>query len=93
MNSNASRISWPIVFARCNMSPILARIRPDAARPLAVLTGCVPRTEFFAEHTLVGVKLAARAFHNQQVEALVKCRVLNRMASLGLPSSEQILLG
>ncbi len=29
---------------------------------------------------------------NQQVEVLVKCRVLNRMASLGLPISERVLL-
>jgi len=40
---------------------------------------------------LVGVKLAARAFENQQVEALVKCRVLNQMASLGMPISERVL--
>ena len=42
---------------------------------------------------LVGLKLAARVFENQQVEALVKCRVLNRMASLGLPISERVLQG
>ena len=36
---------------------------------------------------LVGVRLAARGFKNQQVEALVKCRVLNRM----VPLSERIL--
>ena len=42
---------------------------------------------------LVGVKLAARRFENQQVEALVKCRVLNRIASLGLPRSERVLQG
>ena len=41
---------------------------------------------------LVGVKLAAPEFGNQQVEALVKCHVLNRMASLGLPKSERVLL-
>ena len=40
---------------------------------------------------LVGVSLAARGFKNQQVEALVKCRVLNRMPSLDLPLSERIL--
>jgi len=42
---------------------------------------------------LVGVKLAARAFETQQVEALVKCRVLNRMAALGMPVSERVLRG
>ena len=40
---------------------------------------------------LVGAKPSARNFENQQVEALVKCRVLNRMASLGLPLSERVL--
>lgn len=40
---------------------------------------------------LVGVKLTARGFENQRVEALVKCRVLNRMASLGLPISERVI--
>ncbi len=39
---------------------------------------------------LVGVKLAARRFESQQVEAFVKCQVLNRMAALGLPVSERI---
>jgi hypothetical protein len=42
---------------------------------------------------LVGVKLAAREFGNQQVEALVKCQVLNRMVALGLPISERVLQG
>ena len=37
---------------------------------------------------LLGVKLVSRNFENQQVEALVKCQVLNRMAALGLPRSE-----
>jgi hypothetical protein len=40
---------------------------------------------------LLGLELAARGFENQQVEALVKCHMLNRMASLGLPISERIL--
>lgn len=42
---------------------------------------------------LAGVKLAARGFENQQVYALVKCRVLNRMAFVGLPVSERVLQG
>ena len=39
---------------------------------------------------LLGVKLTARKFENQQAEALVKCQVLNRMASLGLPVYERV---
>jgi len=42
---------------------------------------------------LLGGTLAARTLENQQIEALVKCGVLNRMTSLGLPKSERIQLG
>ena len=42
---------------------------------------------------MLGVKLSARKFENQEVEASLKCRVLNRMAELGLPRSERIQLG
>jgi hypothetical protein len=42
---------------------------------------------------LVGIKLSARRLERQQVEAAVKCRVLNRMGSLGLPRSERVLQG
>ncbi len=42
---------------------------------------------------LVGIKLSARELERQQVEAAVKCRVLNRMQSLGLPRSERVLQG
>jgi hypothetical protein len=39
---------------------------------------------------LVGIKLYARKFESQQVKTAVKCQVLNRMASLGLPVSEGV---
>ena len=39
---------------------------------------------------IVGIKLCACRFESQQVEAVVKCQVLNRMASVGLPVSERI---
>ena len=39
---------------------------------------------------LVGVKLSARTLENQQVEARIKCRVLNRMTALGMPQSERV---
>ena len=38
----------------------------------------------------LGVKLAAREFGNQKVEALVKCRALSWMASLGLPGAPDV---
>ena len=42
---------------------------------------------------LVGIKLSAGGLERQQVEAAVKCRVLNRMGSLGLPRLERTLQG
>jgi len=42
---------------------------------------------------LPGAKLGSRRFENRQVEARVKCQVLNRMAALGLPVSERIVQG
>ena len=42
---------------------------------------------------LLGLKLSARGLERQQVEAAVKCRVLNRMGSLGLPQSERVPQG
>ena len=42
---------------------------------------------------LVGERLASREFGRQQVEALVKSQVLNRMTALGMPRSERISVG
>ncbi len=42
---------------------------------------------------LVGVTRASRTRERQQVEALVKSRVLNHMATLGMPKSEGISVG
>ena len=39
--------------------------------------------------TLFGPKLSARRFDNQRVEAIIKCEVLNRMSSWGMPESVQ----
>ena len=36
-------------------------------------------------------KLWARAFDNQQVEAAIKCAVLNRMTGLGMPHTARVL--
>ena len=40
--------------------------------------------------TLFGPKLSARRFDNQRVEGIIKCEVLNRMASRGMPESVRI---
>jgi len=37
-----------------------------------------------------GPKLASRRFESQQVEAIIKCSILNRMAALGLPRAERV---
>lgn len=42
---------------------------------------------------LVGDSLASRTLERQQVEALVKSQVLNRMAALGMPRSERVPVG
>ena len=74
-------------------------MRRDADRVRAGGWPCDATRQSLAENAvspfkaLVGVKLAARGFANQQVEAVVKRRVLNRMASLGLPISERVLQG
>ena len=40
--------------------------------------------------TLFGPKLSAPRFDNQRVEAIIKCEVLNRMSSRGMPESVRI---
>ena len=40
--------------------------------------------------TLFGPKLSARRFDNQRVEAIIKCEVLNRMLSRGMPAVSAI---
>ena len=41
----------------------------------------------FRFKTVFGGKLCARIFENQQVEAAIKCAVLNRMIGLGMPET------
>ena len=52
-------------------------------------TRCSCRDRAWNEADAVG--LSARKFENQEVEASLKCQVLNRMAALGLPKSERVL--
>jgi hypothetical protein len=44
----------------------------------------------FRFKTIFGPKLQARRFDNQKAEGLMKCDILNRMRSLGMPVSERI---
>lgn len=74
---------------------MLRRIKAEGRYAWRTASGTTRQS--FAENAvsrfkaLVGAKLTARAFENQKVEALVKCRALNRMASLGIPRSERVL--
>jgi hypothetical protein len=45
----------------------------------------------FRFKAVFGGKLSARAFDNQQVEAAIKCAVLNRMTGLGMPHTVRVL--
>jgi hypothetical protein len=82
---------------RAERDAVVRRIKDEGRYPWRTSSGATRQS--LAENAvsrfkaLVGVKLAAREFENQQVEALVKCCVLNRMASHGLPKSERVLHG
>ena len=60
-----------------------------------VASGCTRQSlaenAVFLLKTLFGPKLRARRVENQKAEELMKCVILNRMTSLGMPVSERIL--
>ncbi len=93
-NARLSTAKDPPAF-RAQRDAVVRRIEAEGRYPWRTSSGATRQS--LAENAvsrfkaLLGVKLAARRFENQQVEALVKCRVLNRMASLGLPISERVL--
>jgi hypothetical protein len=82
---------------RMERDAVLQRIKEEGRHVWRTASGATRQSlaenAVFRFKALVGVKLTARKFENQRVEALVKCRVLNRMASLGIPRSERIQLG
>ncbi len=45
----------------------------------------------FRFKAVFGGKLWARNFDNQQVEAAIKCAVLNQMTGLGMPHTLRVL--
>jgi hypothetical protein len=47
-------------------------------------------TAMFRFKTLFGDKLSARVFESQATEALVRCKALNKISSLGMPESYKI---
>ena len=95
-NARLSTAKDPPPF-RAMRDAVVRRIKAEGRYPWRTASGATRQS--LAENgvsrfkALLGVKLAARKLESQQVEALVKCRVLNRMASLGLPRSERVLQG
>ncbi len=59
-----------------------------------VASGCTRQSlaenAVFRFKSIFGSRLRARRFDNQRVEGWIKCGVLNRMVSLGMPVSERI---
>ncbi len=92
-NAKVSRAKDPPPF-RAERDAVLRRIREEGRYVWRTTSGATRQS--LAENAisrfkaLLGIKLASRRFENQRVEALVKCQVLNRMASLGLPISERV---
>ncbi len=95
-NARPNRVKDPPPH-RVERDAVLHRIKEEGRYVWRTASGATRQSlaenAVFRFKALVGVKLTARKFENQQVEALVKCRVLNRMASLGMPRSERIQLG
>ena len=80
--------------SRAARDDVLRRIKEQGRYVWRVASGATRQS--LAENAvsrfkaMVGIKLCARTFESQQVEAVIKCQVLNRMASLGLPVSERV---
>jgi len=95
-NARPNRVKDPPPH-RVKRDAVLRRIKEEGRYVWRTASGATRQSlaenAVFRFKALVGVKLTARKFENQRVEALVKCRVLNRMASLGMPRSERIQLG
>jgi hypothetical protein len=95
-NARLSTAKDPPAY-RAERDTVIRRIKEEGRYPWRTSSGATRQS--LAENAvsrfkaLVGVMLTAREFENQQVEALVKCRVLNRMAALGMPDSERVLVG
>ncbi len=87
---------------RCNNSLDTLAIRDAHLRQIQqqgryawrVASGCTRQSlaenAVFRFKTIFGPKLRARRFDNQKAEGLMKCDILNRMRSLGMPVSKRI---
>jgi hypothetical protein len=95
-NARFSRAKDPPPF-RAERDAALRRIQDQGRYPWR--SSCGATRQGPAENAvsrfeaLVGVRLASRDLERQQVEALVRSQVLNRMAALGMPRSERVPVG
>ena len=62
----------------------------NGASPVVAPGKALQRMRMSRFKTLFGPKLSAQRFDNQRVEAIIKCEVLNRMSSRGMPESVRI---
>lgn len=82
---------------RAERDSVLRRIRDKGRYAWHISSGATRQS--LAENAMsrfkavVGDSLASRTFERQQVVALVKDQVLNRIAALGIPKSERIPVG
>ncbi len=72
----------------------LRQIQQQGRYGWRVASGCTRQSlaenAVFRFKTLFGPNLRARRVENQRVEGWIKCMVLNRMVSLGMPASERM---
>ncbi len=73
----------------------LRQIQQQGRYAWRVASGCTRQSlaenAVFRFKALFGPKLRVRRVENQKAEGLMKCDILNRMTSLGMPVSERIL--
>jgi hypothetical protein len=50
----------------------------------------IAETTMFRFKTILGDKLQSRSIENQRVEAILSCKILNKMAKCGMPASTKI---
>ena len=92
-NARLSSVKDPPPF-KAVRDAVLRRIKSEGRYPWRSSSGATRQS--LAENAvsrfkaLLGIKLTSRRLDAQQVEAVVKYRVLNRMAALGMPISERI---
>ena len=92
-NARLSSVNDPPPF-KAVRDAVLRRIKSEGRYPWRSSSGATRQS--LAENavsrfkSLLGVKLMSRSLGAQRVEAVIKCRVLNRMAALGMPKSERI---